>query len=102
MNRISYASARESLMYAILCTRSDIVLTMSVTSRYQSNLDEKYWIAVKNILKYLRRTMNLFLIFYGESKLKVKGYTDSDFMSDIDDRKSTSKYIFLCNDGSVS
>ena len=89
-------------MYAMLCTRPDIVLAVSVTSRYQSNPDEEHWIAVKNILKYLRRTKNLFLIFRGDSELQVEGYTDSDFMSDPDDRKSMSGYVFVCNGDAVS
>ena len=42
MSRIPYVSAIESLMYAMLCTRPDIVLAVSVTSRYQSNLDEEH------------------------------------------------------------
>ena len=62
---------------------------MSVTSRYQSP-DEEHWIAIKNILKYLRRTKDLFLIFRGDSKLRVESYTESDFISDPDDRKSMS------------
>ena len=75
---------------------------MSVTSRYQSNPDEDHWIAVKNILKYLRRTKDLFLIFGGDFKLRVEGYTNSDFMSDPDNRKSMSGYMFVCNGGIVS
>ena len=57
---------------------------------------------MKNILKYLRMTKYLLLIFDGGSELKVEGYIDSNFMTDVDDRKSTSGYIFLCNDGVVS
>ena len=75
---------------------------MSVTSRYQLNPDEENWIAMKNILKYLRRTKDLFLIFESDSELRVKGYTDSDFMSDPDNRKFTSGYVFFCNGGAVS
>ena len=101
MSKIPYALAIESLMYAILCTQPDIFLTVSVTSKYQSNPREKYWIAIKNILKYLRRTKDLFLVF-GGGDLQVQGYTDSDFMSDIDDKKSTSYFVFLCNGGMVS
>ena len=82
-------------MYVILCTRSDIALVMSVTSRYQVNPGKEHWIAVKNILEYLRRTKDLMLIFDKGSKLKVEGYIDSDFMTDVDDRKSTSGCIFL-------
>ena len=49
---------------------------------------------MKNIFKYLRRTKNLFLILEGDSELRVEEYTDLDFMSDPDDRKSTSGYVF--------
>ena len=73
MSRIPYASAIQSLMYVILCTRSDITLIVSVTSRYQSNLDEEHWISVKSILKYLRRTKDLFLIFESDSELRFEG-----------------------------
>ena len=39
---------------------------------------------MKSILTYLRRTKDLFLI-YGEEELKLKGYSDSSFQSDLDD-----------------
>ena len=48
-------------------------------SKYHSDLDESYWIAVKNILKYLRRTKNVFLVYGGEEELVVTGYTDASF-----------------------
>ena len=67
MRKIPYSSAIESLVYAMLCTQSDIAHTVSVTSRYQLNPGEEHWIAV-NILKYLRRTKNLFLVFGGGSE----------------------------------
>ena len=45
--------------------------------------------AVKNILKYMRKTKDVFLIYgYGDSDLHVKGYTDARFQSDRDDSKS--------------
>ena len=65
---IPYTSAIGSIMYAILCTRPDVLFTLSVTSRYQSNYGEEHWAAVKTILKYLRRTKDLFLV-YGEGDL---------------------------------
>ena len=94
MSKIPYASTIWSLIYAMLCIRPDIAFVVSVTSRYQSNLREEYWIAVKNILKYWRRTKNLFLIFGKGSELKVEEYNDLDFMSDIDDKRSTSGVFF--------
>ena len=49
---------------------------------------------MKNILKYLKRTKNLFLIFRRDSELRVEGYTDSNFIFDPDDEKSMSGYAF--------
>ena len=43
----------------------------------------------------------MFLIF-GNGELQVQKYTYLDFISDIDDRKSTSESLFMCNGGAVS
>ncbi|KAK8538777.1 hypothetical protein V6N12_034485 [Hibiscus sabdariffa] len=56
MSQIPYASAIGSIMYAMICTRPDLSYALSMTSRYQANPSEGHWTAVKNILKYLRRT----------------------------------------------
>ena len=65
MDRIMYTSAIGSIMYAMLCTRPDVSHVLSITSRYQANPSEKHWMTVKNILKYLRRTKNMFLMYGG-------------------------------------
>ena len=101
MSRIPYASAIGSIMYSMLCTRPDVSFSMSIASRFQENYGEEHWTTVKNILKYLRRTKDMFLI-YGDSELKVNGYTDASFQTDKDDYKSQSGYIFLLNGGAVS
>ena len=56
MSVIPYASAIWSIMYAVLCTRPDVNLVVSLVGRYQSNPGKEHWTAVKNILKYLKRT----------------------------------------------
>ena len=57
--------------------------------------------AVKNILKYLRRTKDVFLI-YGDGDRIVEGYSDASFQSDRDDSKSQLGYVFTLNGGAVS
>ena len=56
---------------------------------------------MKCILKYLRRTKDLFLI-YGEEELKLKGYTNSSFQSNPDDSKSTYGFMFTLKGGAIS
>ncbi|TYK21571.1 gag/pol protein [Cucumis melo var. makuwa] len=67
---------------------------------YQSNPGRDHWTAVKNILKYLRRTKDYMLV-YGSKDLILTGYTDSDFQTDKDARKSTSGSVFTLNGGAV-
>ena len=72
-----------------------------MVSKYQSNLGEEHWTTIKHIFKYLRRTKHSCLVF-GGGPLKIEGYTDSNFQSDPDDRKSTSGFILMLNNGSFS
>jgi hypothetical protein len=102
MSKVPYASAIGSIMYAMVCTRPDVSYALSMTSRYQSNPGEGHWTAVKNILKYLKRTKDSFLVYGGEEKLVVKGYTDASFQTDRDDTVSQSGFVFCLNGGAVS
>ena len=54
MSRVPYASVIGSLMYAMMCTRPDICYAVGLVSRYQSNPDQKHWMAIKRILRYLK------------------------------------------------
>ena len=100
MRRIPYASAVGSLMYAMLCTRPDICYAVGIVSRFQSNPGLDHWVAVKHILKYLRRTRNYMLVYSGRDLIPI-GYTDSDFQSDTDDRKSISGSVFTLGGGAI-
>ena len=72
MSRIPYASAIGSLMYAMLCTRPDIRYAVSITSRYQSNPGSEHRSVIKTVLKYLRRTKDIFLVYGGNPELLVE------------------------------
>ncbi|KAK1585101.1 hypothetical protein QYE76_042238 [Lolium multiflorum] len=102
MSQIPYASAVGSIMYAMLCTRPDIAHAVSLTSRYQSDPGMEHWTAVKNILKYLKRTKDMFLCYGGDQELVVTSYTDASWNTDPDDSKSQSGYVFILNGAAVS
>ena len=102
MSRVPYASAIGSIMYAMTCTRPDVSYALSMVSRYQGNPGESHWIAVKNILKYLRNTRDMFLVFGGSEELRISGYTDASFQTDVDDSCSQSGWVFLLNGGAVT
>ena len=56
MQRVSYASACGSLMYAMVATRPDIACAVGVVSRFMANPGKAYWNAVKSIMRYLKGT----------------------------------------------
>ncbi|VFQ72990.1 unnamed protein product [Cuscuta campestris] len=107
MRNVPYASAIGSIMYAMVCTRPDVAFALSVTSRYQSNPGESHWTAVKNILKYFRRTKDAFLVYGGKEELSIVGYTDASFQTDRDDFKSQAGIknpipLFCDNNGAIA
>ena len=69
MSRIPFASAVGSLMYDMLCIRPDICYTLGIVSQYQSDSGEEHWIAVKPILKYLRRTRDYMLVYSSGTRI---------------------------------
>ena len=87
-------------MYAILCTIPDIYYAVGIVSWYQLKSGLKHWELVNPILKYLWRTVNYMLV-YSKLDLMLVGYTDSDFQSDPDSRKSTSGSMFTLNGGAI-
>ena len=101
MDKLPYASAVGSLMYAMIATRPDIAFAVGVVSRYMSNPGKKHWEAVKGIMRYLKATKSL-RICYESQDLSVRGYTDSDYAGDLDKRRSTSGYVFTLAGGAVS
>src|SRR3954471_10025798 len=44
----------------------------------------------------------MFLVYGGEDELSVKGYTDASYLTDSDDSRSQSGYVFIINGGAVS
>ncbi|KAK4409371.1 Retrovirus-related Pol polyprotein from transposon TNT 1-94 [Sesamum angolense] len=81
-------------------TRPDVAYALSVTSRYQTCAREAHWNTVKIILKYLKRTKNMFLIYDG-GELILEDYSDGSFQLDDDDAKSQSSFVFKLNGGVV-
>ncbi|KAL0386150.1 UNVERIFIED_CONTAM: Retrovirus-related Pol polyprotein from transposon TNT 1-94 [Sesamum radiatum] len=55
----------------------------------------------QEILKYLKRTKDMFLI-YGGGELILEGYSDTIFQSDEYDAKSQSSFVFKLNGGVVA
>ena len=101
MAKVPYSFAAGSLMYAMICTRPDIAYAVGVVSRYMYNPGKKHWDAVKSIMRYLNGTRDVRICF-GSKEPGVEGYTDADYVGDMDKRRSTSGYVFIFIGGAVS
>nr|GEV47706.1 hypothetical protein [Tanacetum cinerariifolium] len=68
-----------------------------------ANSSDIHWTTVKNILKYLKNTKDMFLVYKGDLKreLKFSCYTDAGYLTDADDLKSQTGYVFILNGGAV-
>lgn len=98
-----YACAVGCLMYAMVCTRPDIAQAVGVVSKYMSNPGKEHWKAVKWILRYLKGTKSMGIVFERKKGAEfVAGYVDSDYAADLDKRRSTSGYVFTIASGPVS
>ena len=93
MALVPYASAVGSFMYAMVCTRPNIVHAVGVFSRYMANPGKEHWEAVKWLFRYLRGTSNTSLCF-SKGKVTIQGFVDADLGGDVDSSKSTSGYIY--------
>ena len=102
MKNIPYQEAVGCLMYLSQCTRPDILFAVNLLSRFNNNPGPKHWEAVKHLLRYLRGTSKMKLCYNADANSKLVGYSDADWASDLDDRRSTSGYIFLLQGGAIS
>jgi hypothetical protein len=83
------------LLFITLATRPDIAYSVIKLARFASNPSELHFIAVKNVLRYLKRTKNLGLIYKKTLDKYISGYCDADYAGDIGTAKSTSAFCFF-------
>ena len=100
-DQLKYSQIIGSLMYLTSATRPDISYAVSRLSRYTSNPGDDHWIALERVLRYLKGTSNLGIHYSGHPAV-LEGFSDSNWISDSDDMKATSGYIFTLAGGAVS
>ena len=104
MQRVPYSSAVGSLMYVMVCSRPDLAYAISMVSRFMTNPGKQHWEVLKWVLRYLKRSQNVGLMYNGKASLstKVEGFVDSDYAGSLDTRKSLIGYVFTMYGGAVN
>ena len=100
-DQLRYSQIIGSLMYLASATRPDISFAVCKLSRYMSNPGNDHWHALERVLRYLKGTIS-FEIHYSGHPAVLEGYSDANWISDIDQIYATSGYDFTLGGGAVS
>ncbi|KAE8655249.1 hypothetical protein F3Y22_tig00117034pilonHSYRG01568 [Hibiscus syriacus] len=102
MKKDPYSNVVGCLMYAMVCTRPDLAHVVSQVCKYISKPGKQHWEAVKWIFRYLKGTVGHGIVFGSQrDNPLVVGYVDSDYAGDLDNRRSTTGYVFTLGGGPI-
>eukprot|EP00253_Pinus_taeda_P005509 PITA_05509 len=90
-----------SLIY-LTTTRPDLAYSVSVLSQFMSRPLDSHWNAANCVLMYLSGTCNYGLLYTDISDVTLAGYSDSDWVGNLDDRRSITGYAFSIGSGVIS
>lgn len=83
----------------LIHTRPDIAYSVGIVSRFMEKPTIMHLNAAKHILRYMRGTLDLGLVYTKNSENTVlSGYSDSDLAGHVEDRKSTGRMAFYLNE----
>lgn len=95
-----YREAVGALLFLASVSRPDISFAVNIVSRYINNPNQSHVNAVKRIIRYLIKTKNVCIKYTGFTELI--GFSDADYGSDLDCRRSNTGYVFMMNNGPVT
>jgi hypothetical protein len=91
-----YQRLTGSINHLAVFTRPDIAFAASKLAQFNSNPTAKHLNAAFHVLRYLKGTRNLSIIYKRqEHNVTILGYSDSGWTSDSIDRKSFTGYMFM-------
>ena len=106
MSHVPYASEISSLMYEMVYTSLDNTHVVGAFNKFISKIWKEQWTSVKWVFRYLYGTSDYGMCYQGRSGLErmldIHGFVDADWAEDLDQRRSTSGYVFNLFGGVVS
>ncbi|OWZ06259.1 polyprotein [Phytophthora megakarya] len=77
------------LLYITTCIRPDVAYIVTQLSRFLENPGQQHWKAAIGVLRYLKGTREHGIVYNGiKGKVELSAYTDADWGSNLDDRRS--------------
>lgn len=100
-NAKNFRSLVEGLIY-LAHTRPDIAFLVGVISKFMQNPTNHHFGAARRILRYIAGTTNYGIWYTQVFNFCLCGFSDSDWASLLDDRKSTSASFFSLWSGAIT
>jgi hypothetical protein len=102
MSKVPYRNIVGALLYLVSGTRPDLAFAVHQVCRHMQNPGKPHWEAVKQILRYLKGTLNQGIALGGPIQ-ELEGFCDSDWGTSLSGtRKSCTGYIFYLNGSPIS
>eukprot|EP00253_Pinus_taeda_P035128 PITA_35128 len=89
VNGTLYRQLVGSLNY-LTTTRQDIAYSVSILSQFMAKPRESNWKVAKKVLRYLKGTLYFGILYTDEYDVELASFSDSDWVGNPDDRRSTS------------
>ncbi|GLB40854.1 putative mitochondrial protein [Lyophyllum shimeji] len=102
LDKIPYRSLVGCLLYLAISTRPDISFAVQQLSQYVDSFTSTHWNAAIRLVRYLKGTRDLKLHLGGKGQIALSGFTDSDWASCLDTRRSIGGYTWNLGSGTVS
>jgi hypothetical protein len=100
MRNVPYRTVIGSLLWIADRSRPDIAYPVSVLSQFLSNPGRVHWEAAKRVVRYLKGTIDAWLVF-GDSDDGLRSFTDSSWGSEVLNWRSMSGYVFTLYGGAI-
>ncbi|KAF1313386.1 Integrase catalytic core protein, partial [Globisporangium splendens] len=97
-----YRSLIGSLMYLACGTRPDIAVAVARLSRFLENPGPKHWDAGIKVVKYLKKTKDVGIVYDGSLESKLSAFCDADWACDRNDRRSMSGILLMLCGGPIA
>jgi len=101
IRQLEYSQIIGSLIYFKNCTRPDIAYAVSKLNRYTSNPNDNNWTPLLRVVGYIYKIRE-YALRYRKHPPVFEGYNDANWITDSDESKSTSGYIFTLGGAAVS
>ncbi|XP_052479602.1 secreted RxLR effector protein 161-like [Gossypium raimondii] len=95
-----YRSVVGMLQYVCI-TRPDLSFCVNKLNQYMNSPSDTHWKVVKRVLRYLVSIMDHGL-YFSKGKPELVCYSDADWASSIEDRRSTSGYVVYIGSNPVA